>query len=256
MRFFLAELQKRNFLLFWYGSFNFLVAFFCLGLMLSDNTRILGVNAWEKPFGFYISGGIMAWSIAWMIYHINSKNIRLICSWLIAISTFVENGIVFFQSYKGVPSHFNVSNPFNSLLYSLICLCIVVFLFAVLLLTIVFFRQRKMPISQHYSWGIRMGFLIFVTTSIIGALLMGISTLTIDGSKGIEGIKFLYWDTKFNDLRAARFMSVYSLQIIPIISYYMFEKKRQVINFSITYIIAIFIFVLLAFLGIPIFPTK
>ena len=256
MRFFFLSLQKRSFLLFWYGSFNFLVAFFCLGLMLSDNTRILGVNAWEKPFGFYISGGIMAWSIAWMIYHINSKNIRLICSWLIAISTFIENGIVFFQSYKGVPSHFNVSNPFNSLLYSLICLCIVVFLFAVLLLTIVFFRQRKMPISQHYSWGIRMGFLVFITTSIFGAIITSLSKHTINLTDGVDGCNFMYWNIKYSNLRIPEFMSVYSLQFIPLISYYMFEKKKQVINFTITYAIAIIIFVLLALLGIPIFSIK
>ena len=256
MRKYLTELNRRNGILFWFGSLNILISFFCLGLMSFDYTQILGVNAWVKPFKFYLSAGIFTWSISWMIYHINSKRSRIICGWLIGISTFTENCIVFYQSAKGVPSHYNNSTPFNSMLYSMMGICMSVFLLTVIYITIVFFRQRKMPISQHYSWGIRMGFLIFSIFSSIGIIMMIMKSHTIGGADGGPGLKFLNWSTKFGDLRIAHIMSVFSLQIIPLVSYYFFEKKRQVINFSITYSIVIIALLILAFMGITLMTIK
>ena len=256
MRFFIKEIYRRNELLFWYGCFNILIAFFCLGLMVFDYTQILGANAWEKPFKYYVSVGILAWSMDFLIYHINSKRIRIVCSYFIVVSTLIENGIIFYQSSKGVPSHYNISSPFNSMLYSLMVISSITFLLTMIFITIVFFSQRKMPVSQHYCWGIRMGFLVFVIFSIIGVIMMINSSHTIGGPDGGAGLRFLNWSTKYGDLRIAHFMGVHALQIIPFVSYYMFEKKRQVINFSITYSIVTIALLILAFMGIPLIAIK
>jgi membrane-associated HD superfamily phosphohydrolase len=61
---FLAELKKRNSLLYWFGLFNLIVAIVCLVLMQFETRQILGVNMWLKPFKFYASVGIMVLTMA------------------------------------------------------------------------------------------------------------------------------------------------------------------------------------------------
>ena len=63
MKFF-TELKRRNELLFWFGLFNLAVAIACLILMPFEETQLLGVNRWLKPFKFYASVGIMVLTMA------------------------------------------------------------------------------------------------------------------------------------------------------------------------------------------------
>ena len=65
---FFIELKRRNALLCWFGLFNLAVAIVCLVLMTLEETQILGVNRWLKPFKFYASVGIMVLTMDWLLY--------------------------------------------------------------------------------------------------------------------------------------------------------------------------------------------
>lgn len=253
MRLFLPELYKRNTLLFWMGWVHFVMFFFCLGLLSFNHSLIAGENAWAKPARYFLSSGISIWTFGWFIYHINSKTQIKVISWLIAMSLLFETTTIFIQSYRGVPSHFNNSDPFNSMMNGLMIIFMLVFLITVIYITILFFNQKKMPISQHYTWGLRMGLLIFTIFSVTGIIMFAKMTHSIGGNDANSGMILFNWSLKYGDLRIAHFMGVHSLQIIPILSYYLFSKKIQVINFSILYFLVTFCFLILALVGIPLF---
>jgi hypothetical protein len=252
MRLFLPELYKRNILLFWMGWIHFVMFFFCLGLLSFNHNLIGGESAWAKPARYYLSSSISIWTFGWFIFHINSKRQIKLFSWLIAMTLFIETTVILIQSYRGVPSHFNTSDPFNSMMNGLLFSVMLIFLITISYLTLIFFKQKKMPISQHYTWGLRMGLLNFVIFSISGIIMFAKMTHCIGGIENGEGMALFNWSHKHGDLRIAHFMGVHALQIIPLLSYYLFTKKIQVINFSILYFLATLSFLILALLGIPI----
>jgi hypothetical protein len=49
------------------------------------------------------------------------------------------------------------------------------------------------------------------------------------------------------------FLGIHGLQIIPLLSYYFFQNKRQVINFTLLYFILMVVFFLMAVLNLKIF---
>lgn len=253
MRLFLFELYKRDKILFWLGWIHFLMFFFCLGLLIFNHDIIAGENAWAKPTRYYISSGISLWTFGWFLHLINSKSQIKVFSWLIAATLFFETTIIFIQSIRGVPSHFNTSNPFNAMMNGLLLFLMLIFLIVVTYITYLFFTQKKMPISQHYTWGLRMGLLNFVVFSITGLIMFAKLSHSTAGIGNDSGIIFFNWSMKHGDFRIAHFMGVHSLQIIPFLSYYLFTKKIQVINFSVLYFFATLSFLILALLGIPIF---
>jgi hypothetical protein len=251
MRLFLPELYKRNNILFWMGWIHFVMFFFCMGLLSFNHTIISGESAWAKPTRYYLSSGISIWTFGWFIYHINSKTKIKVLSWLIAITLFFETAIIFIQSYRGVPSHFNTSDPFNAMMNLVLLSLMLIFIITIIYITFIFFNQKKMPISQHYTWGLRMGLVNFVVFSVTGLIMFAKMTHCIGGIENGGGMALFNWSHKHGDLRIAHFMGVHALQIIPLLSYYLFTKKIQVINFSILYFIATLSFLILALLGIP-----
>jgi len=253
MRLFLPELYKRNRLMFLMGWYHFIMFFFCIGLMSFNHGIIGSENSWAKPTRYFLSSGISIWTLGWIFYYIQSKTVIKICSWMVSLSLFFETAIIFLQSKRGVPSHYNTTSPFNTMLFSAMTVLMIVFLLTLTYFTYVFFTQKKMPISQHYTWGLKMGLLNFLIFSVAGLIMIVRMGHAVGGPDGGNGILLFNWAFKYGDLRIALFMGVHSLQIIPLLSYYLFTKKIQVINFSILYFIATLSFLVLALLGVPIF---
>ncbi len=248
----IKDIQRRNKVLFWFGSLLLLIVVISfLGSIFSESV-ILGTNAYSKSFKYSFSSWITCWSLSWILYYLQSSKIKKSVSWILGFSLFFENLIILIQSFRGEPSHYNMTTPLNSLLSVLIIFLMLIFSLTLLRVCVLFFNQQKFPLSQHYTWGVRYGILIFITSSIlIGGLMFGMMGHTIGGYDGDMGLPILNWSTKFGDLRVAHFLGVHALQIIPLLSYYVFKKKNSVIYFSILYIILIIVFLIMAFSELP-----
>ena len=159
---FFNELKRRNALLFWFGLFNLAVAIVCLVLMPVEETQLLGVNRWLKPFKFYASVGIMVLTMGWILYYLNNpKKIRTY-SWLIIISMLFENGLIITQAIRNTTSHFNITSSFNGVIFQAMGFFILVFTITIILICISFFKQKQFSIAPAYVWGIRLGILFFL----------------------------------------------------------------------------------------------
>ena len=250
---FFAELKRRNALLFWFGLFNLAVAVVCLILMSFEETQILGVNRWLKPFKFYAAVGIMVLTMGWLLYYLgNPKKIKRY-SWLIFISMFFENGLIITQAIRNTTSHFNITSAINGIVFNLMGIFILVFTITVILICISFFKQKQFSIPDAYVWGIRLGILFFLFFSLEGGMMLGLLKHTVGGPDGGPGLPIVNWSTQYGDLRIAHFIGIHSLQILPLFGNYIAKTKKQTILFSIFYFLVATALFLQAMKGIPLF---
>ena len=250
---FFSELKRRNPLLFWFGLFNLSMALLCLALMPLDQMTILGVNRWLKPFKFYASVGIMIFSISWLMYHLNDQNKVKRYSWLIVITMFFENAIIFAQAVRQTTSHFNYSSTIKNFLFSVMGILIIVFTIIMILICIAFFRQKQFSIQAAYLWGIRFGILFFIIFSVEGGMMIGLMKHTVGGADGGPGLPVVNWSNQHGDLRIAHFLGIHSLQVLPLFGYYISKTKTQTILFSTGYFLLCSALFLQAINGIPLF---
>ena len=248
---FFIELKRRNALLFWFGLFNLAIAIICLVLMPFEQTQILGVNRWLKPFKFYSSVGIMILTMGWLLYYLNNaKKIRTY-SWLIVITMFFENGLIMTQAIRKTTSHFNSTSTLNGIVFNLMGIFILVFTITVILICISFFKQKQFSIPDAYVWGIRLGILFFLFFSLEGGIMIGLLKHTVGGPDGGPGLPLLNWSTQYGDLRIAHFLGLHSLQFLPLYGNYIAKTKKQAIVFSFVYFLIVAALFLQAMNGIP-----
>jgi len=250
---FFIELRRRNALLFWFGLFNLAVAVVCLILMPFEETQILGVNRWLKPFKFYSSVGIMVLTMDWLLYYLNNtKKIRTY-SWLIVITMFFENGLIIAQAIRKTTSHFNATSALNGIVFSLMGMLIAIFAITVIFICISFFRQKQFKIPPSLVWGIRLGLLLFVFFASEGGVMVQRLAHTVGGPDGGPGLPLVNWSTSYGDLRVAHFFGLHSLQILPLYGAYMARSKRDVIVFSVIYFLAAASLLIMSLKSIPLY---
>jgi len=248
------ELRGRNQLLFWTGLYFLLMSVYCLIQTIYSHESILGTSIYLKPLKYFTTLFLMSWTIAWLISHAHSKPVKKFVPVLASLPMVVYSAIILLQANRSTTSHYNISTPFDTMMYYLMCAMALLFLISVFVLTFSFFNQRKIKLSQHYTWGIRMGLGIFFLSLLVGVLMVILGKHSIGGPDGSKGLHFLNWSKKYGDLRVPHLMGLFSLQIIPLISYYWFKTKVQVLTFSILYFVVFLAFLITALLGLPLIP--
>ncbi|MDP9230612.1 MAG: hypothetical protein M3O67_08065 [Bacteroidota bacterium] len=248
---FLSELRKRNGYLYWFGWYNFILGIICVSLMQFDTVQLLGINRWIKPMKFFFSVGIMVWTMDWLMHYLDNKRKVVRYSWLIIISMFVENFIIFLQAARGTTSHFNIQTTFDSIMFEIMGLFILLFAITSILIAGAFLRQKQFSIPASYLWGIRIGLIFFILFSIEGGMMLSRMGHTVGAADGSVGLPIVNWSRQYGDLRIAHFFGMHSLQILPLAGYYIFKKPSALIVFSIIYFFAISFLLILALKGIP-----
>jgi hypothetical protein len=242
---FLIQLRSRNPLLYYFGWINILGALICLLLTQTTSIEVLGINAFIKPMKFFLSIGILGFTMSWyMVYLKNQKAVK-IYSWIMIITMIVEMSIIVWQAANGRLSHFNVSSPFHGMLFMLMGIAITIFTLWTLYIGILFFLQKGFPFAlpEGYIWGIRLGILWFVIFAFEGGHMVAQLAHTIGAPDGGEGLPLLNWSREYGDLRVAHFFGMHSLQLLPIAGYYITKSKSQMATLAITW----FLFVMLLY---------
>ncbi len=225
----------------------------CIALIQFDSMQILGINRWIKPLKFFLSVGIMSWTMGWILYYLDPKKSVRVISILIVFSMFVENAIVTLQAARGIRSHFNVHEPTNAMLFSIMGIFIVLFTFTSIYALILFTRQKKFFIQPSYLLGIRLGLLYFIIFSLEAGLMLSRLSHTVGGADGGAGLPLVNWSTQLGDLRVAHFFGMHALQLLPLAGYYIFKKPFSLLIFSTAYFLLVTAMIITALKGIP-FP--
>jgi hypothetical protein len=173
-----------------------------------------------KPLKFALSTWIYAWTMAYLLFYVNNQNRVKWYSILATIVMLYENGVITIQAFRGKLSHFNQTELLGGILYAIMGIMIVWLTTATLILSLRFIFQKTDSISNPFALSIKIGFILFVIFSFMGGYMSVINSHNVVGKIGESGITFLNWSTLFGDLRVAHFFGIHSLQIIPLLGFY------------------------------------
>lgn len=189
--------------------------------------EITGLNQWDKPLKFALSTLIYAVSWAWLLGQLDrGRRVGWIAGTVIAYALFVELALITWAAAAGVTSHFNVSTPLNTVVWSVMAVSITVLWVATFVAAATLFftkiddRARAVAIRAGAVLslvGLGLGYLM---TSPTGAQLddfQGIAGAhTVGLADGGPGLPILGWSTVAGDLRIPHFVGMHALQVIPL----------------------------------------
>lgn len=233
---FITNLKERNEALYYFGLICLFFAILCLVLSKFTNTQVYNVSAWYKPFKFAFSTFLYVWAMAWFCYYLPSFNVSLF-NWVVIVLLGFEILYIAFQAARGQLSHFNLSTPFYSAMYSLMAFAASAVTIYTAYVAYQFFVQKMPDLPVYYLWSIRLGLIIFVIFAFEGFVMGSQLRHTIGGADGGQGLPILNWSTKFGDPRIAHFIGMHALQVLPFLSYYLLKDTRVSILVAVLYLL-------------------
>ncbi len=185
------------------GAILLASAVFHAGVLLATRGTLAGDVSWRKPILFGESFGLTAWSIAWFLTYLPQ---RPVVGWLLAgplgIANVGEVFLVATQQWRGVPSHFNHSTPFDEGVFVMMGLLILVtgvVIVGVTLLTLFAFHG---PAS--IAWAARCGMLLLVAGQLFGVPMISRGTHTF----GVAG-----------NMKIPHALALHGAQILPLLAW-------------------------------------
>lgn len=224
---FLAELSRRDAVLWLTGLVQLgLAGAFVVGLALDDRV-LLGVNPWLKPLKFAVSITIYVWTVAWLLKDVRAgaPGTANAISIGTSASMLVEIACIALQSLRGVTSHFNVKAPLDAGIFGLMGSMILLnTLLAAVLLFLYFAVPSGLP--QPYLWAVRLGLLLFLFGSAVGPMMVRRGAHAVGVPDGGPGLPLVNWSTQGGDLRAAHALGLHALQLLPLAAWALLRVGR------------------------------
>ena len=230
----IKEMKIRNEHLFYFGLLCVIISIVCLFLTKTTSTEVQGVNAWFKPFKFAVSIGLFSWTMAWYCHYLSDFNVTPF-NWTVITLFGFELIYIIFQASKGQLSHFNISTPTYSLLYSLMGLATALITLYTAYIGLLFFTQSFPNLPRFYVWSIRLGILIFVIFSFEGGLMGSRMNHSVGAINDNSNWWIVGWSKTVGDLRVSHFIGMHALQLLPLLSFYVFKNTKITIIISIFY---------------------
>jgi len=204
-----------------YGGLAFLaMALVTAALIPFDSRTVTGINPWIKPLKFDLSVAVYLWTLGWLLHALRHKfpaSVRWV-SWGVLVCMVVEIACIKTQAVRGVPSHYNLTTPFDGLLFGLMGGFIFVNSLLVGYITVLFWVSSP-AVVPAYRWGIRLGFVTFLLGSLVGVVMVMHKAHSVGVADGGAGLPLLNWSTMGGDLRAAHFVGMHALQLFPLAGY-------------------------------------
>jgi len=204
-------------------------------LFFLNPIEITGVDGWVKPLKFAISGAIYAASIAWIatLLPTTSRWYKL-ASGTIAVALVIETALITLQVVRGTTSHYNISTPLDTTIYSLMATFISMLATANIICLFVVISQKTIPslIRVACGWGLAIAFVGMIAGVLMTSVNVSPSqlhTMQVDKrapdnygahSVGVDdggpGLPLLGWSTVGGDLRVGHFVGLHGLQLLPL----------------------------------------
>ncbi len=221
-----AKISIKSNGLLWNTTVFFVVSgFIFLLLMLVDHRQVLGINTWIKPSKFAFSLASYTMTLAFILpkLDITKKAIsRLtnVTSWFLIL----EFLLITMQAGRGVRSHFNKEAVFDSIVYGLMGLSIVIALIPAIYITYYLFTRSKI-VNKLYSKANQFGMIILLFGSSYAGKVSSGDGHSVGADDSTAGIPYLNWSTKFGDLRVAHFLAIHGIHVFLIVAWILNKCK-------------------------------
>lgn len=199
-----------------------------------DTRMVDGAFVWMKPLKFSLSFALLFATIALVEARLSAP-VRdgwplRITGWVMAAAFLSEMAYMMYQGARAEPSHFNVSTPFNQMMYEVVMAAGAVSLvIGVAVIGWIVRRDTAATIGAATRQGIWLGFLLsFVLTMVVAMYLSfqgqhhvglhpdGAPTLPLVGWSGVTG-----------DLRPAHFLSLHAMQVLPLLGLWLDRRGES-----------------------------
>ena len=252
---FISQLKARNEFLFYYGILCFVAALFFLIMSKVSPVQYNQVSAWYKPFKFAFSTFTFAWAMAWYCHYLPTFNVAMF-NWSVVILLSFEIVYIAIMASQGKASHYNVSSPLFSILYSMMALAATLVTLYTAYVGLLFFTNSFPELPHYYLWSIRLGIFIFVVFSFEGFLMGSRMNHSVGLLNDNSTLFILGWSKKVGDLRIAHFVGMHALQVLPILSFYVLKNTRLTWFFAFFYLCLALFVLIQALNGKPLIPAK
>ena len=222
----LAELRRRDRILFFVGAFHFALLIVMGGAALIDQRTITGLNPWVKPMKFAVSIGIYLWTVGWLLGELPpTRRGRAVVRGATVSAMAAEMALIGLQAARGTTSHYNVATVFDAAVFSSMGLMIMVNTVAAVCLLLLFCPALP-ALPRAYACGIRLGLLVFVVGSLEAMVMILRQAHTVGLPDGGPGLPLVNWSTRGGDLRIAHLLGLHALQVFPLVGYLLGRRDR------------------------------
>jgi hypothetical protein len=255
---FLTELKRRNPTLFWFGC-GMLALYVAAGVLyFADSRVIVGVNAWIKPMKFALSILIYSWTFGWMLEYLKSESARRWITYGAVVTMTVEIVLICLQALRGTTSHFNVHTGFDGAVFAIMGVFIALNTLVNTYATFHFVSGRT-TLSGAYLTAWQTGLILLLLGNISGGWMVSSLSHTVGAADGGPGLPFLNWSTVAGDIRAAHFVTLHGLQVLPLGAFLLTRYQPQLLRTLFLMLSALYIGLciylhVLAWKGIPVLP--
>lgn len=217
-----GELRRRRPVLAW-GGLLILLLMIPTGLALAIDPRQLGgAPIWLKPLKFQLSVGLYLLTLAWFFGYVRAAFWRSafggLIAWIAVLTGLFEVIYISVQAGLGQASHFNFTDPFHILMYSLMGLAAVLLTGMAALLAIGVSREQEGGLHPAFRLSVALGLaLTFVLGVSVGGLLSTGQGHWIGGTQSdLGGVPVFGWSRDGGDLRVPHFFAIHALHVLPV----------------------------------------
>jgi hypothetical protein len=172
--------------------------------------------------------------MAWYCYYLPNFNIKLF-NWSVILLLGFEIFYIVFQASKGQLSHYNLSTPVYSFLFSMMALAATLVTLYTAYVGLLFFINSFPELPNYYVWAIRLGIIIFVIFSFEGFAMGSRLSHSVGALNDNSNWFIVGWSKTVGDLRVAHFIGMHALQVLPLLSYYVFKNTKLTVGLSVVY---------------------
>ncbi len=195
------EAESYQKLLYFTGFLLLASAIFHTVVLIVTGGTLKGDVSFRKAISFGEAFGLTAVSLAWFLTFVPKKRvIWWILSSIYAVATFVEVFLVTMQVWRGVPSHFNFSTPFDTVVFSIMGISIG--LHAPLILGVLLCSVFFLKAPTIFRWTITSGMLLLVISLVFGIVMI------INNSNTI-GL--------FGQMKVPHALALHAAQVLPLL---------------------------------------
>lgn len=208
------------------GLLHLLAVVPALVAMQVDDRTLFGIDVWIKPTKFLLSIGIYLVTLAWLLPRVEiGRVVRAVLRWTFIVTMVGEATLIAMQSWRGVPSHFNETTPFDAAVFGVMGGLIAVNTVAAFVLLVFFLVSPRPTLPRAVLSGVRFGLLLFLLASGVGGMMVNQSAHAVGVPDGGPGLPFVNWSTEAGDLRAAHFIGLHALQGLPLLGWFVGRRS-------------------------------
>lgn len=180
-------------------------------VFLVDGGAWQGPVSWRKPTTFGLSFGLTVVTLTWLTTTLRLRDrTRWVLLGTFVAASLVEVGLVVLQAWRGVPSHFNLSSPFDGAVFISMGVSVAFVAAVIVVVTVLAFTSSEAP--RPTALAVQLGLVTLVVAQAIGGTMIGRGVVAL-ADEG-QNAAYLAGGT----LKLAHAVTMHGVQLLPILA--------------------------------------